>query len=104
LGCCSADYILAESSLCPKVADPILIGSASKLVWFGILLVLVIEVGLLTPPVGMNLYVLQSATGQPLGLITKGAVPFLIPMAIVLALIVAIPEIALWLPDAMFSK
>ncbi len=82
---------------------PLLNAAGIDLIWFGILLVLVIEVGLLTPPVGMNLYVLQSATKEPLGLITRGAVPFLIPMAVVLILIITIPDIALWLPRSMIG-
>jgi C4-dicarboxylate transporter DctM subunit len=82
---------------------PLLVAANVDLIWFGILLVLVVEVGLLTPPVGMNLYVLQSATRQPLGLITRGAVPFLIPMFIILGLITAFPDIARWLPRSMID-
>ena len=68
--------------------------------WFGIVLVLVGEMGLLTPPVGMNLYVLQGITGGKvsLGEIAKGSMPYFFALGVTLFLITLSPELCTWLP------
>jgi tripartite ATP-independent transporter DctM subunit len=67
-------------------------------VWFGIILVIMAEVGLVTPPVGMNLFVLQGiARGVPIGVIAIGALPFLGAMLLTVLLLCFFPAIALWL-------
>ncbi|MFC1971566.1 TRAP transporter large permease [Chloroflexota bacterium] len=80
---------------------PILVAAGFDLVWFGIYLVVLIEIGLLTPPVGLNLYILGGVTKEPLGLIIKGAAPFLIPMFVMLIMLVFFPQLAMWLPSLM---
>ena len=77
----------------------------SHVIWFGIVMVILLELSLITPPVGMNLFVLQgvrmrSADAKPgRGLldIYVGALPFVIAMLILLALVIAFPGLALWL-------
>jgi len=69
--------------------------------WFGVFLVLMVEIGLMTPPVGFNLFVLQSVTGQPLAVVARAAVPFFFLMLLATALLTALPGIALWLPGAL---
>lgn len=68
---------------------------------FGIVMILNLVLGLLTPPVGLVLYVLSSVTGAPVQTVTRGTVPFLIPLLITLLLITFIPAFSLWLPGLM---
>ncbi len=70
-------------------------------IWFGILVVRVTEMGLITPPVGLNVYIIQGITGEPMGTIFKGVVPFLIADVCEIILLIAIPEITLFLPSLM---
>ncbi|MBJ3775021.1 TRAP transporter large permease [Acuticoccus mangrovi] len=71
-------------------------------IWFGILVVTVAEIGLITPPIGMNLFVLQGvAPDLASRTVMRGVVPFLIADAVRLALLVAVPSLALWLPSTM---
>lgn len=70
-------------------------------IWFGIFLVIMIELGLITPPIGFNLFVLQGITGRPIGQIAKGAFPFFLLMLLSAVIIAIFPEIALWLPSVI---
>jgi tripartite ATP-independent transporter DctM subunit len=72
--------------------------------WFGVFLVVMVELGQITPPVGFNLFVLQGLTGRPIGEIARAALPFFLLMCIAAALITAAPEIALWLPEVLFKS
>lgn len=68
-------------------------------VWLGVYVVILIEIGLITPPVGLNLYVLQRIpAGQTMGDIMQGALPFIVAMVVLLGLIIAFPGIVTWLP------
>lgn len=70
-------------------------------VWYGIFLVLMVELGLMTPPVGFNLFVLKAVTGRPLGMIARAAVPFFLLMLLATAILTVFPGIALWLPEQL---
>ena len=73
------------------------------LIWFGVLLVVLIEVGLIHPPMGMNLFVLQSQLpNAKLGKMYAGSAMFLLANAVLIALLLAYPQIALWLPHALY--
>ena len=74
------------------------------LVWFGIFIVLVVEMAQITPPVGFNLFVLQGMTGRNIFWIAKVSFPFFVLMAAAVALIVAFPGLATWLPGQMMGK
>jgi TRAP-type C4-dicarboxylate transport system permease large subunit len=65
--------------------------------------VLVVEMGQITPPVGLNLFVLQGMTGKDLLYLSWAAFPFFLMLVLATALLVAFPGIALWLPDQMFG-
>ena len=69
--------------------------------WFGIFLVIVVEMSQITPPVGFNLFVLQSLTGRNILVIARAALPFFILMIVALAIIVAVPGIVTYLPNNM---
>ena len=71
---------------------------ADKAIWFGILALIVVEIGLITPPVGMNVYIINSlARDVPMSETFKGVVPFLISDAIRVALLAFFPILSLWL-------
>ena len=82
---------------------PLFENAGADLIWFGVLVVKFLEVGLMTPPVGLNVYVVKSTVGDQvqLGTIFRGVSWFLLCEAIVIALLVAYPEIALVLPELM---
>jgi TRAP-type C4-dicarboxylate transport system permease large subunit len=68
-------------------------------VWFGIFVTVLAEAGLITPPVGLNVFVIRSQIPElPLGTIFRGAMNFLAADAVLLVLLIAFPAIALWLP------
>lgn len=82
---------------------PVVQSLGFDLIWFGIVVVLVIEMGLITPPVGMSCFVLNGVVKElDLGTIFKGAFRFLIPILVLLALLYIFPNIVLYLPNKMF--
>ncbi|MEP6825820.1 MAG: TRAP transporter large permease, partial [Ramlibacter sp.] len=71
-------------------------------VWFGVLIVMIVQIGLISPPVGMNLFVLNALLpGVGLGQIFRGCWPFVAVMVVVLGLLIAFPQLSLWLPSLM---
>ncbi|QTF91038.1 TRAP transporter large permease subunit [Halomonas sp. BM-2019] len=70
-------------------------------IWFGIYLVIVVEMSQITPPVGFNLFVIQGLTGRDILTITRATLPFFLLMLLAIALLYRFPEIALYLPQAM---
>jgi C4-dicarboxylate transporter DctM subunit len=71
-------------------------------VWFGVLIVMIVQIGLISPPVGMNLFVLNSLLpGVGLGSIFRGCWPFVLSMVMTLGLLIAFPGLSLWLPSLM---
>jgi len=71
-------------------------------IWFGVMLVLLLEFGQITPPVGINLFVVQSISGWRLGEVVRGSVPYWTIMLCFMGLLMAVPQMALWLPAQMF--
>ena len=74
------------------------------LLWFGIYVVLVVEMSQITPPVGFNLFVLQGLTGRNILYIAKTALPFFLLLVLAVVIIVAFPEIATYLPSVMTAR
>ncbi len=70
-------------------------------IWYGILLVINLELAQITPPVGMNLFTIKAITGSPMGPIVRGAAPYVLLMIVVMVLVMIWPQIALWLPSTM---
>lgn len=86
------------------IVFPIITALGFDPIWFGVVAVIVIEMGMITPPVGLNVFVVRSVAGDvPLTTIFRGVFPFLIAMIVGLLLIIAFPGIALLLPDTMFG-
>ncbi|MFC1665554.1 TRAP transporter large permease, partial [Pseudomonadota bacterium] len=69
--------------------------------WFGIFIVIVVEMSQITPPVGFNLFVLQALTGRNILVVAKAATPFFLLLLVALAIIIVVPEIVTYLPNAM---
>jgi tripartite ATP-independent transporter DctM subunit len=85
------------------IITPIIVGLGYDPVWFGILLMVMLETALITPPIGVNLYVVQGVRGSgPMSDVMIGIVPFLITMFAMVALLVGFPELALWLPSLFY--
>ena len=72
-------------------------------IWFGILVLIVVEVGLITPPVGMNVFIIRSVASKYVSLtqIFAGVVPFILADIVVVTLIITIPGIVLFLPQLL---
>jgi tripartite ATP-independent transporter DctM subunit len=83
---------------------PVILALGFDPIWFGVVMVIVLEMGLITPPVGINVFVVRSiAEGVPMGRIFAGILPFWLAMLAGLILIVMLPGLALTLPDTMFG-
>ncbi|QBF29839.1 TRAP transporter large permease [Thalassococcus sp. S3] len=84
------------------IMTPVLLPAALGLgfdpIWFGIFMVIMVEVALITPPVGLNLYVIQSVARTTLANVARGVWPFLLLMLVTVALLYAVPDLALYIP------
>ena len=81
------------------VVTPIIVRAGYDPVWFGIMIVLLCETAMVTPPVGVNLYVVQGVRGRgSIGDVILGVVPFIVSLILMILLIIAAPGIVLWLP------
>ena len=86
------------------IVFPVITALGFDPIWFGVIAVIVIEMGMITPPVGLNVFVVRAVAGDvPLATIFRGVMPFLIAMIIGLLMIIAVPDIALFLPNTMFG-
>ena len=80
---------------------PIILNMGFDPIWFGILVVRVTEMGLITPPVGLNVFIIRGISGVPIGTIFRGVFPHLVADALEVAFLVAFPQIVLFLPNMM---
>jgi C4-dicarboxylate transporter, DctM subunit len=83
---------------------PMVQAAGIDLLWFGIYVVLVVEMSQITPPVGFNLFVLQGLTGRNILYIAYAALPFFLLMIVAVILLVIFPEIATWLPRLAMAR
>jgi tripartite ATP-independent transporter DctM subunit len=90
--------------LTSAVVLPMVQKAGFDLVWFGIFIVLLVEIAEVTPPVGFNLFVLQNMTGKDSNTIARAAIPFFVMLLVCIGLITAFPEIVTWLPDRLMGK
>lgn len=86
------------------IALPLVVQAGFDPVWFGIYLVLMIEMAAITPPIGFNLFVLQGATGYPIGRVARSAFPFFLLMVLGVFLLAIFPQIALWFPNLIYGS
>jgi C4-dicarboxylate transporter, DctM subunit len=86
------------------VVFPLIVHLGIDPVWFGIFLVLMMEIGLITPPIGMNLYIVQGVRGSGSVMdVINGSLPFVALMLLFVGALIAFPEMALWLPRKLFT-
>ncbi|MBU6271882.1 MAG: TRAP transporter large permease subunit [Betaproteobacteria bacterium] len=90
--------------LTSAVVLPMIQKAGFDLIWFGIFIVLLVEIAEVTPPVGFNLFVLQNMTGKDSTVIARAAIPFFMCLLLCIGLITVFPEIVTWLPDAVMGK
>ncbi len=83
---------------------PLILQAGFDPLWFGVFLVIMVELGQITPPIGFNLFVLQGLTGHPIGRIAAASMPFFFLMCLGVAVVTIFPEVALWLPGVLFDK
>ncbi len=86
------------------IIEPMIRQAGFDMIWFGIFLVIVVEMAQITPPVGFNLFVLQGMAKKDMGYIARSAFPLFLLMILAVILVVAFPEIALWMPEQMVKK
>jgi tripartite ATP-independent transporter DctM subunit len=87
-----------------SVVLPIIASTGFDLVWFGIFIVLVVELAQITPPVGFNLFVLQGLTGKGIFEVAKNTLPFFGLMLIAVAIVTVFPAVVTWLPTTMLAR
>ncbi|MCA3307995.1 MAG: TRAP transporter large permease [Roseomonas sp.] len=86
------------------IVFPVIVAAGIDPVWFGVFIVLMCEISLISPPVGMTLYVIQAVRREgTIAEVFQGTVPFFIAMVVMTALLIAFPEMALWLPRISFG-
>jgi C4-dicarboxylate transporter DctM subunit len=84
------------------VIFPAIIALGFNPVWFGVLVVISAEMALISPPVGINVFVVQGVCNEPLHVVFRGVIPFILVMIVCLAILVAFPQIAMFLPNSMY--
>tara|TARA_B100000965_G_scaffold1011_1_gene806 strand:+ start:735 stop:2045 length:1311 start_codon:yes stop_codon:yes gene_type:complete len=85
------------------IIEPMIRQAGFDMIWFGIYLVIVVEMAQITPPVGFNLFVLQGMAKKDMGFIARSAFPLFLLMILAVIIIIAFPELALWLPEKMIQ-
>jgi tripartite ATP-independent transporter DctM subunit len=90
--------------LTAAVVMPMIQKAGFDLIWFGIFVILLVEIAEVTPPVGFNLFVLQNMTGKDSNVIAKAAIPFFFCLVVCIALITIFPQIVTIVPDMLMGK
>ena len=112
IGCLVVVYLVLGTALdgismivlTAAVVLPMIQKAGFDLIWFGIFIILLVEIAEVTPPVGFNLFVLQNMTGKDSNLIAKAALPFFGCLVLCIALITIFPQIVTILPDLVMGK
>jgi tripartite ATP-independent transporter DctM subunit len=89
--------------LTTAIIMPMVEAAHIDLIWFGVFIVLVVEIAQLTPPVGMNLFVVQGLTGHNILYVARSVLPFFVLLCVTIVILTIYPEIVTWLPNTMFS-
>ena len=93
--------IFAAIVLTIPVIFPLVTKMGFDPIWFGVVMVLVMEMGLITPPVGLNVFALSGVTGIPLHTVFRGVLPFVLAMVLCIILLIIFPQLALYIPSRM---
>ena len=81
------------------VVEPMIRNAGIDVIWFGIFIVVVVEMAQITPPIGFNLFVLQGMTSHEMNFIARAAIPMFLIMVVMVFVLIAFPGLATWLPD-----
>ena len=81
------------------VVEPMIRQAGIDIIWFGIFIVVVVEMAQITPPIGFNLFVLQGMTGHEMTFIARAAIPMFLIMVAMVFVLIFFPDLATWLPD-----
>jgi len=93
--------IIASILLTIPILYPVVISLGFDPIWFGVMVVVLIEIGLVTPPIGMDVFILSGITGTPVGTIFRGVWPFCVAGIICVVILAVFPQIALFIPGTM---
>jgi TRAP-type C4-dicarboxylate transport system permease large subunit len=94
---------LSMTLLTLPITYPLMMRLGFDSVWYGVIVVLMSELALITPPVGMNLFIIQGVSKEKLSVVVYGALPYVFIMLGTAALLYVFPEIAIWLPKQMYK-
>jgi len=94
---------LAILILTLPVVFPLLTGLGYDPIWLGIIFVKTAEIGLISPPMGMNVFVVAGVTKTPVTQVFRGIWPFVLTELIILVILVALPQLSLWLPNFIYG-
>lgn len=86
------------------IVQPMVVGAGIDLIWFGIFIVVVVEMAQITPPIGFNLFVMQGITNHSMGYIAKTALPLFLIMVLMVFIMIWFPQLALFLPEQMLAR
>lgn len=95
---------LSSIVLTMAVIEPMVRAAGFDMLWFGVYVMIVVEMAQITPPIGFNLFVLQGMTGRDMGFISKASFPMFCVMAVFIVLLFLFPQMALWLPDLLSGR
>jgi tripartite ATP-independent transporter DctM subunit len=95
--------VIAVLVLTIPIIYPLVDAMGFNLIWYSVLMVRIIEIGMITPPFGINLFILTGVIREPLSVLYRGIIPFVIADFCHVALLVAVPSLCTWLPSMMFS-
>jgi tripartite ATP-independent transporter DctM subunit len=94
---------LAMILLTMPIFIPVILALGFDPIWFGVILTLMCELALITPPIGMNVFVISGMADIPMYTVFRGVMPFVITMAVGVAILIAFPQISLFLPKTMMA-
>jgi C4-dicarboxylate transporter DctM subunit len=86
------------------VVEPMIRQAGIDIIWFGIFIVVVVEMAQITPPIGFNLFVMQGMTGHQMNFIARAAFPMFLIMVLMVFILIAFPDLATWLPENMVHQ
>ena len=95
--------VIAVLVLTIPIIYPMMDSLGFNLIWYSVLMVRIIEIGMITPPFGINLFILTGVINEPLGVLYRGIIPFVIADFCHVALLIAVPSLSTWLPSIMMS-
>jgi tripartite ATP-independent transporter DctM subunit len=95
---------LSSIVLTMAIIEPMVVQAGFDMLWFGVYVMIVVEMAQITPPIGFNLFVLQGMTGRDIGFISKASFPMFCVMGVFIMILYMFPQMALWLPEVLSSR